>query len=93
MLASCMVLGVPLGLKLLLFTWIAFFFSGRALRWLAMTMGVSPSDPESLLKILMEMAFAGHGFVIMVLGTVIYYFRLSAHLETVGSGVLPSGRI
>jgi hypothetical protein len=87
LLASCLILGVPLGLKLILLTWFISFLVMWGLRWSTLYLGASALAPGSVPRMLFEMAIAGYGFVIAILGNVVYFIRLSEHLATVGSGI------
>lgn len=82
LLENCVVLGLPLGLKLLLFTWAAHYSCRTALTWAVRNISLLNERGTELVPFALQASIIFYPFVIAVLGTAWYYWRLSAHLQT-----------
>ena len=81
LLEDIIILSVPLGLKIIAFTWLAYISVDEFFSWylLNRTFDENPYMIAGTLKF--------YPFLIEVIATFIYYIRLSAHLKTVADGV------
>lgn len=85
LLENCVMLGVPLGLKLILFTWLAHASIGWGIQWLVSNLALTDESPIEIVDFLLSAAYKFYAFLIMAIGTGVYYLRLSVHLETIAS--------
>lgn len=87
LLEDCIILGVPLSLKLLAFTWLAYFGFDSFFSWLYSNLTLTEDSPVELITFFLNGIHKFYPFLIVVIGTFIYYLRLSGHLKTVAVGV------
>lgn len=86
LLEDCVILGVPLGVKLILFTWLAHLLVGWGFRE---GMPHITITSESVLFPVVSFLIAAfgkfHAFLITVIGTGLFFIRLSVHLEKIAA--------
>lgn len=85
LLESFVVLSVPLGVKLLLFSWGGHLAIRYSLAWLMPKVAASNETIHAVVSAF-NIANDLYAFVIALLGTALYYWRLGVHLETVARG-------
>ncbi|MCE1243831.1 hypothetical protein [Oryzomicrobium sp.] len=83
LLEAVTILGVPLGIKLIAFTWLAYAGFGRGLSWLISGIQLEPDSPRALIEFFIKSAYSFYPFLIPVLGVAAYYMRLATHLKTI----------
>jgi hypothetical protein len=86
LLENCIMLGLPIGLKLLLFTWAAYAAVGWGMQWIVTHINITSSDSPTqfaVVSFLLKAVHRFHAFIITTVGTGLYYLRLSVHLETI----------
>lgn len=86
LLEAIVVLSVPLGIKFLLFTWLAHLGFAWGLPWLLSGIHLTPESPVVQINFLIKAIYAFYPFLIAAVGAMIYYFRLATHLQSVASG-------
>lgn len=79
---AVVILGVPLGIKLLLFTWAAHMAFSWGLPWALSGVTLSAESPITLIEFLVKATYRSYPFLISVVGVAIYYLRLVGHLQT-----------
>ena len=89
LLEACVILGVPLSIKFLLLTWLAYAAARWALPWLFLSGRFSLLDSGNVVDLLMRVVFMFSPFLIATIAAAVYYLRLSTHLATVARG--PNG--
>jgi hypothetical protein len=87
LLEICVILGFPLGIKLIAFTWIAHVSVGLGFRWLLSHITLTSESPffpfvEFFLKAISQF----YSFLIAAIGAALYYWRLSIHIKTAVNG-------
>lgn len=86
LLEDCVILGVPLGVKLILFTWLAHWLVGWGFRegmpHITLT---SESALFPVVSFLITAFGKFYAFLITAIGTGLFFLRLSVHLETIAS--------
>jgi hypothetical protein len=85
LLENCVMLGLPIGLKLLLFTWIAHATVGWGMQWIVTNLTLTEGSPIRLVNFLLGAIHKFYAFLITAVGTGLYYLRMSAHLETIAT--------
>lgn len=86
LLEAVVVLSVPLGIKFLLFTWLAYLGFGRGLPWLLSGILLTAESPIAQIDFLIRAIYTFYPFLIASVGAIIYFFRLATHLQSVASG-------
>lgn len=86
LLEAVVVLSVPLGIKFLLFTWLAHLGFAWGLPWLLSGIRITAESPVVQIDFLIRAIYAFYPFLIASVGAIIYYFRLAAHLRGIASG-------
>lgn len=88
LLENCVMLGVPLGIKLILFTWLAHASVGWGMQWLVSHLTLTDESSITLINFLLSATHKFYAFVIAAIGTGAYYLRMSTHLETIATNVI-----
>ena len=86
LLENFVMLGVPLGLKLIAFTWLAHAFVSWSLRWIVGHLTLtSESSAFSAVAFLLNATQHFYAFLIAAIGVGIFYMRMATHLETIAT--------
>lgn len=85
LLEAVVVLSVPLGIKFLLFTWLAHLGFARGLPWLLSGIFLTAESPIAQIDFLIKAIYTFYPFLIATVGALIYFFRLATHLRTIAN--------
>jgi len=85
LLENCVILGVPLGLKFILFTWLAHLTVGKGVEWLTSNLVLESNSIISLVNFLISATYRFYAFIITAVATGVYYLRLREHLGTIAA--------
>lgn len=86
LLEDCFILGVPLGVKLIIFTWLAHLLVGWGFREGMPHITITSQSALFSVVIFLIAAFGKfYSFLIAAIGTGLFFLRLSAHLKTIAN--------
>ncbi|MDX8385363.1 MAG: hypothetical protein R8M11_02470 [Gallionella sp.] len=86
LLEDTLILSVPLGLKFIAFTWLAYLSFNEFFNWFVLNITFDEDPSGTLIMYVVNGTLKFYPFLITVIGTFIYFLRLSTHIKTVADG-------